>query len=459
MLPFVLLGVAHGIWGYVADLRLDARIGSLRAAGQRVLPEDFNARSVVPARNNAAPLLAAAAAILNDESVESDAVSWVPSTMPVVPEAWPYLKSAVARFEPALRRIDEAEARPSCDWQHVVRSPVVGHLSVPELNNNRSLTDLLLTAALVEHDVGNDAAALRRLGQVLYLSRSCESSPSSSGHRCAIGIAASFCDRIELFAPRLAVKERDDPTAMEMRALIKDLLDESACSEGLTWCLEASRMETIDLLKQAADPASYLAWPFIATDLNLLLEDYDAALAVADIPSGWPVAQAKLGAAHSRKRWLDIDDARSIRNVMKSHFCGITDRRLAATALAVRLFAADHDGRLPQRLEELVPAYLPAIPADPMSAVVRPISYEPDANDPVLYSVGLNGVDDAGSEAAIPGVHGELNEWQRLDRVFYVSARAREPLYVPLPEGTRIMLGGYPLGIELGTPPWERQQQ
>src|SRR5205823_13641584 len=48
-----------------------------------------------------------------------------------------------------------------------------------------------------------------------------------------------------------------------------------------------------------------------------------------------------------------------------THFRVIANRRAAAILLALRLYALDHDGRLPEALEELVPKYLPQLPADP----------------------------------------------------------------------------------------------
>jgi hypothetical protein len=84
------------------------------------------------------------------------------------------------------------------------------------------------------------------------------------------------------------------------------------------------------------------------------------------------------------------------------HYRALADRRMAATVLACRLFAADHDGRLPRTLEELVPAYLPAVPLDPLAAGGRPLGYvsaEKDPAKPRVYSVGPNGVDDGGAEA------------------------------------------------------------
>jgi hypothetical protein len=140
---------------------------------------------------------------------------------------------------------------------------------------------------------------------------------------------------------------------------------------------------------------------------------------------------------------------------VRRHFETVTDRRMAATALAIRLYQLDHAGARPQRLDELVPSYLPAVPLDAMAAGNRRISYLPTGADPVLYSVGRNGDDDAGSEAPIPQRYGELDAWERLDRAFYLTALPRELLRLkypgqPEPATTEAESDDY-------GPPWERK--
>jgi hypothetical protein len=119
----------------------------------------------------------------------------------------------------------------------------------------------------------------------------------------------------------------------------------------------------------------------------------------------------------------------------------------------------DHAGARPQRLEELVPAYLPAVPLDAMAAGNRRLSYLPRADHPVLYSVGDNGDDDAGSEAAMPKRYGELDEWERLDRAFYLSGKPRESLYVERPGEAAERAGIAAAGVAYPAVAWEPGEQ
>jgi hypothetical protein len=83
-----------------------------------------------------------------------------------------------------------------------------------------------------------------------------------------------------------------------------------------------------------------------------------------------------------------------------------TSWRLARTALALRLHADTH-GRLPDRLDALVPAFLPAVPTDPWTG--RPLRYV--AGPPArVWSVGPDRVDDEGKPSDDPddaGSHGD----------------------------------------------------
>ncbi|MFH1746227.1 MAG: hypothetical protein ABIG44_04205, partial [Planctomycetota bacterium] len=88
----------------------------------------------------------------------------------------------------------------------------------------------------------------------------------------------------------------------------------------------------------------------------------------------------------------------SLDNALQIHYRVLAMRRMAATALANRLYELDH-GRRPITLEELVPTYLSAVPVDPFAADERVLGYAPHNTLPVLYSVNVDGVDEGGAFA------------------------------------------------------------
>ncbi|MFN7141546.1 MAG: hypothetical protein ACK4UN_19635, partial [Limisphaerales bacterium] len=80
----------------------------------------------------------------------------------------------------------------------------------------------------------------------------------------------------------------------------------------------------------------------------------------------------------------------------------------AQTMFALRTFKDQH-GRLPEKLEELVPHYLPALPRDGFDG--KPLKYS--AEKRILYSVGKDLVDSGGVEKTEQSRKGE-----RLDILF-----------------------------------------
>ena len=70
--------------------------------------------------------------------------------------------------------------------------------------------------------------------------------------------------------------------------------------------------------------------------------------------------------------------------------------RLAVAALAVERWRLANGGQVPASLAELVPNFLPAIPADPFDG--QPLRYKKLVKGYVLYSIGENLTDDGGKE-------------------------------------------------------------
>jgi hypothetical protein len=69
--------------------------------------------------------------------------------------------------------------------------------------------------------------------------------------------------------------------------------------------------------------------------------------------------------------------------------------RAVGATLAVERYRLAN-GKLPDKLDELVPAYLSAVPTDPFDG--QPLRYKKLAKGYVVYSIGENGRDDGGDE-------------------------------------------------------------
>ena len=466
-LVVVLLGgvaLAHAAWDWHTGRALRQRVDALRAGGERVLPDDFATKQSVNTYENAARDLRAAIAIVDDDSEHADTASWVPSTRPVDPRAWPYMTRATEWFEPAIRRVARAQAKPVCDWEHCIPSPALD-LLLPELNGLRSIQHVLVTSALVEHRARRDDRVVRRFGQILYLGDTCARTPAAVAHLIALGTNGVVAMRVEELGPDLQIGAAPgNASADDVRKLIATLLDETTIASGFETAMQAERMTKLDAAalydrdRELGATAGYLARPWLQGQGRVSLDRSTRVIEALRGASGWPTAAGGLDALPPMPKRAFLADVLDMRDVMRrtaeTHFLALTDRRLAATALAIRLYEVEHGGERPQRLEELVPKYLPKVPLDAMASGGRPTGYLPRAEHPVLYSVGRNGVDDAAAESAMPNAFGEIDEWGRLDRVFYLSGRQREYIYIARP--IRPGDGMYAAVMGEGRPPWER---
>jgi hypothetical protein len=130
----------------------------------------------------------------------------------------------------------------------------------------------------------------------------------------------------------------------------------------------------------------------------------------------------------------------ALERAIETHHRLTSDRRLAATVLAIRWYQLDHNGQRPAKLEDLVPKYLPAVPKDSLLRD-KPLGYLPDSPRPRLYSAGENNLDDNGSDDFIhPYPDGRKaergDEWRTLDRCVFLDRQprpAREPDPATLP--------------------------
>jgi hypothetical protein len=72
---------------------------------------------------------------------------------------------------------------------------------------------------------------------------------------------------------------------------------------------------------------------------------------------------------------------------------GDTRRSVIDAGLACFEYRLRH-GAYPEKLDQLIPAFLSRLPIDRLSG--QPLQYRTDGNTFTVYSIGLNGKDDAG---------------------------------------------------------------
>jgi hypothetical protein len=447
--------VAHAFWAGVEQRGVSMRVSRIRGAGEPILPADFVPPIANPSDDGGPELLAAGDAVKKyyKKHVELDDLE---AALPLRPVEQKLIRAAVSDLTTELADANGALKKPRQEWGlDMTQSPIVINVMQADIGGPRALANLLREAAILDHSNGDDAAALRRIENILRLARFADRHPSLVGRLVGIGCESLAADTIVGIAPDLQIGTTAGAASREaIRNLTAALLDDEQPREGIKRALQGERMMQLDavesLMKGIAIQTSpgkptrynplarYLMAPAFHRNANIMLDHTSALLALADEPD-LPAVKSKLPAERERHILNLVADMLlpAIERVYDVHHRGATDRRLAALVLTIRAYQTDHEGRRPTKLDELVPDYLPAIPNDAMASG-KQLEYRPDAPRPLVYSVGSNGVNDGGSDAWLkPQRHGDTKPergdgWETLDRCVYLDRLPRpEPVKEP----------------------------
>lgn len=409
-----------------AERGLRGLVAQLRAAGEPTVPADLETPPIPPDRNAVPDLRAAAKAI----DVGGD--PWAAYTkarweFPLSGAELAQAEAVVEANRESLRRVEAGVAKGQVDWGVKFTTPMM-LMNWPDLNEQRELALLLHGAALVEHERGNDRAALRHAGEILFVGRAVGRTPILISYLVSVGITALGCDAIVQIVPDLRVGPDTGAATMaatrgQVKALIAELLDEQEARQALVRAFRGERVSYLDSTaatlsgrmntaaggggpaprpRAGAGFVAIFVKPMFHRSARVVVAHLGEMIQGADAPD-WPAYQRRVPkepaevTKEPKKYMLASIFLPSIDRVAKHHYRILADRRLAAVCLAARLYAIDHGGQLPAKLEDLVPDYLPAVPLDPLTAG-KPLQYVADPDRPRVYSVGDNEKDDGGND-------------------------------------------------------------
>lgn len=410
-------------WGFNTHRKLEAKIAEIRARGEPILVGDFVTPRVAEDDNAARQYETAASAIAIPRGLDfiRDDFLRHPDLALTYPRAFAYFFELNSE---GLELLREARLRSACDWNGPWSSPISPNI-VPAASVAREVAQMGALAALYAHMEGEDAEAVERVRDVLLLARRTqESSRNAIEFSIASGFVGWACGALDAITPSLRIAgEYDSESGLAaarsiVEKLITELLDESAADAGWTRAalgercimLEAVRGELNGQLPRGTILPDVGIWvipsvsrilrPVIEGSVTAQLDACSALSRLSEHPDFASGARAKERAEES------IEPGSSWRGQLTGYwpltspanwesFCRVrTERRLAALALAIRLYTHDH-GELPNSLEELCPAYIPAIPRDPFSPVDEPMRYIAD-DSPRLYSLAQDQRDNGG---------------------------------------------------------------
>jgi hypothetical protein len=130
------------------------------------------------------------------------------------------------------------------------------------------------------------------------------------------------------------------------------------------------------------------------------------ALGVTNSPASWMI---KLDFPDYRRIFSDNSLANFLTRILNAE----AGKRITITAIALKRYQLKN-GKWPESLAELTPAFLPSIPLDPVDG--KPLRYRRNEDGTyVLYSIGGDGVDDGGDATQPVGASSSVAHfgWQR----------------------------------------------
>jgi hypothetical protein len=447
----------HWLWGRRAAKRLAAQVAVYRAAGEPVTVEELNAwpDAVSGSGENALTILRAAGNAVDDNSAAyNDYFREDQLLLPLTGAEVAMLDALSKENRAALLSVDDAATKSRIDWELAMTSPMVEEFGRPEdLTELRRLTNVLHADGMLARHRGDDVRALRRAGQILYVSRAAGHHPTLIAYLVSVGMAWQAADLAAQIAPDLDLTR--DEARRQAKALVAELLDERAMIEARRRGLLGERVLQLDTVASLGQgrikpgdsgigKLTALGWllrPVFFEDGQIMAAHMTATASAAAESPDWPTYQAK---APSSPKYQGGFDRHLLPSIMlpnleraaMNHYRALTYRRLAATCLAARLYAADHDGKFPETLQDLVPTYLPAVPLDPFAAGGKTLAYvneSADADDPRVYSVGENGIDNGGIEVDPNAPRRQTEKLRDEIRHFKRQPRPKPPEFQPIP--------------------------
>ncbi len=444
----IILGSVWGYWAYqcaCAEAEIQAYLDECRKAGLPVDDDDFQATPMPDEENLAVIFTNAGKSIPTSRKQRNLLFQW---RRRGVAEYLAVYQALIAANSKTFDILAKSEGCSGVDW---------GFQMPREREDNQMpgrlamrLGRFLGVSAICHHAKGNDARAVESLHYSLSLADAVRQYPSTVTSHLAYAIEEMMCRAIQHIMADLNVGQstRTEKSQPAPKAAVKRLIANLLVDQDIRRCyartLHVERMwqlgmlrhfyENLDELSDAyrhtgflqsspktwwtkllalvgnERPSSgYLAslWfkPEQSRAMLKLMKRTDLHAEALSQPN-WQLACAHVPEfSYSTPSGDDIK-RRGISIMMSAYavrpddlrfvFRTIAQRRLTATALAVRLYEIDH-GKRPAKLELLVPKYLPAVPDDPFAPVGTPLQYRPNAKHPMLYSLGPNTKDDAGA--------------------------------------------------------------
>ena len=387
----LLLG-AYVTWGRIEAWRLSRAVDAIQARGEPVDYGYWYAKQVTAEHKEAASLYARAADYATEaESGQQYRASQIDVDLPSGPVLTLADIAASYRADaPAMQLLDRATTMDFTEFGEDNR----------ELYDNQIRLQVLGAQACLRADLlvargGDPDAAVAALIPCVRLQRTLLRNYRSQHATRLLGSFRILFRHTEPSDASLAALQRAFAGWPEEEDIMRGLLQDRARFISYIDAPSGSFGEAV---------MSVVTQPFLTNLTRRRLESYDEALALARMPprerreriaamrrAPVPVTRRGFFDGFIRPVWYSFTSFEGAR-------LDLAARQTMTAVLAVERYRRAHHGAAPASLDALVPAFLTAVPLDPLSeGAGQPINYRSDADGYVIYSLDSNRRDDGGA--------------------------------------------------------------
>ena len=376
---------------------LPAILARLQARGEPISLSDLATPAVADADNAAWYLKQAGSLIVAESSGPRNSALEYGLGLPYPPE-WNHLAGEMVQVNPQVFELArQARKHEKANWgiRYDLPAEKLITQTIPSFSSQRALANMLGDASLWQHFEGNDEEALAYVEDSLAQIRALKTSPFLVSELVTVGLDALMANTVQILATDMNITKPKaaaigKPASRDkVKLLIATLLDDQAVRQRFQQALREERVLALIQVSDKAAPTGSGPWGLE------ILAYFDTVIEQAN--------QSVLTRTALDQKTDPLQLAKSLSRSSLAVYRNIYCRRAAAVGLAVRLYWLDN-GKYPAKLEDLVPAYLPNLPRDPLARVNHPLTYilAENGRRPLVGSAGDNGEYDTRDEKTLP---------------------------------------------------------
>jgi hypothetical protein len=382
----LLLALVWVVWAWFASSRLQNEIARIRAMGEPTTLADLVPTTMPSEMNNRILQLG----LLREQSqIRTELADRFKQDFPEIPIVDPLSKAEldllnqfIAERTPLLQAMDKALALPEAAVPFDTSATLTSN-RIPALQGYREAANHRKHRAIVAMLSNDQRSAWDHIEQMDLFA------DDAMLHRVVVGylvsVSIQFLQSLSLEALSVELDIGDGPQQVSRNRVdqrIVKLMDHSASNAALIRATKTERIFSIEGFADFKKSWTFLTRPFWNDSLYFALRQIELdtnRLVAPDLPAYNLLCRQSpdvitRGSSDFRKMFGSVF-LPSFSRVATHNFRSMTDREIAATALAVRLYRLDHQDQFPPDLQTLVPNYLPRLPRDYLAGT--PLNYDP----------------------------------------------------------------------------------